>query len=83
MKAVCMPIPKEDDIEPFDEDLKYTGWQKRIIRSAQKYGITSRNDREFNPGRKITRGEVFVIASKLLEWAEKTGGCRTHHHACK
>lgn len=72
MRSVCMPVEPAKNIQSFDPALKYDEWRQRVIRTAQKHQLTKKSDADFNPDRPIYRQELFIIASKLLDWAQET-----------
>lgn len=80
MNSVCMKTVK--DVSWFSGDPKVQKWQKEVIETAQKYGLTKRSDSEFQPDRPIYRQELFLVASKVMDWAQKTGGCN-QKNICK
>lgn len=71
-KAICVTT----DIKP-DET-----WQQAIYRLAQKNNLTVRNWNTFESERFITRQELFTIASKVADLAERTGGCNPKPEKC-
>ena len=71
MNSVCMS-KREASIEGFDESIGLTEWEKTVVRTAQKHGLTKRSDTDFKAKRPILRQELFIVASKLLEWAQET-----------
>ncbi len=72
MKGVCM----NPDI--IDNAL----WQKRVFLIAKEHGITSKTWETFLPNSDILNQELFVIASRLADWADKTGGCKPRPAYC-
>lgn len=64
MKSVCMPL--ENDT---------TDWMYNIFLTAQKYKITSRSNQDFHGENSVSRQELFVVGSRLLDYVNETGGC--------
>ena len=57
-------------------------WQKNIWQTAKTYGLTTRELGAFEPTKPVLTQELFVMASKVADWAEKTGGCTPRPQAC-
>lgn len=71
-KAICI-APEKKGTE---------GWQESIYRLAFEYGLTSRTWSTFEPNTPILRQELFVLASKAADLAERTGGCNPKPEMC-
>lgn len=48
-------------------------WMENVFATAQKYKISSRNSETFHPENTVTRQELFVVASRLLDYVNETG----------
>ena len=57
-------------------------WQKNIWQAAKTYGLTTRELSAFEPTKPVLTQELYVMASKVADWAEKTGGCTSRPQAC-
>mgnify|MGYP000738767927 CR=1 FL=1 len=57
-------------------------WQQAIHRLAQENNLTIHTWDTFEPERSITRQELFTIASKAADLAERTGGCDPKPEKC-
>ena len=64
MKSVCM--------NPENSTAK-TAWQKSVFERASLEGLTSKTWTTFDPERPILRQELFKLATKVADWAERTG----------
>lgn len=71
MTSVCMPIP---DVS--------TDWQESVHSAAADNGLTVRTWSSFEPNTQILRQELYVIAARAADWAEKTGGCSPVANEC-
>lgn len=65
MKGVC--LAPEYGGEP--------NWAELLYQKAYDNGITQRPWEAFRPNQIIPKSEVFVLASRLADWADRTGGC--------
>lgn len=73
MKSVCMlPLQEYDNVE----------WQKNVHQVATENTITERSWSDFRSDEPILRSELLVIASRAMEWAERTGGCNPKPAYC-
>jgi hypothetical protein len=70
MNSVCMVLPAGND------------WQATLFDRASREGLTSRTWDTFEPNRSILRQELFLLASKAADWAERTGGCDPKPEYC-
>lgn len=50
-------------------------WQRNIFNAAKQNNITTRSWEDFEADKPVLRQEIFVIASRLADWADMTGGC--------
>jgi hypothetical protein len=67
MESVCLaPTPSPDK-----------DWSESIYETAFAAGVTKFTREQFRPLNRVTKKEVFVLASRLADWADKTGGCNT------
>jgi hypothetical protein len=57
-------------------------WQKNIWAAAKTYGLTTRSLSTFEATSPILTQELFTIAVRAADWAEKTGGCTPRASAC-
>lgn len=57
------------------EESPYSTWEEQIYDTARKSNITERSWEDFEPKKAILRQDLFVIAAKLDNWRQKTGGC--------
>lgn len=57
-------------------------WQQRIHRLARANDLTSRDWNNFEPEKPITRQELFILASRASDLAERTGGCDPKPEVC-
>jgi hypothetical protein len=65
MKSVCL--------DPGVGDIGDQLWQKNIFEIAKKNGITRREWETFRPLDSIVNKETYVFASRLADWAHRTG----------
>jgi hypothetical protein len=72
MKSVCMDIP----------NLEGRTWQQSLFEKAHNEWLTSKSWSTFEPNRAILRQEIFKIASRAADWAERTGGCDPKPEYC-
>jgi hypothetical protein len=73
MKSVCMMK---------ESDLVGSNWQKSLHEIAVREDLTIRDWAAFNTSRPILRQELFVLASRASDWAERTGGCDPKPNYC-
>lgn len=66
MKSVCLAPDEKTSVN----------WTQSVHDVALKSGITTKPFSAFNPSEIITKKEAFVIASRIVDWADRTGGCR-------
>ncbi|MEI6553783.1 MAG: S-layer homology domain-containing protein [bacterium] len=52
-----------------------TDWEESLYHRAKEEGLTNKTWETFEPNRPILRQELFLLASKAADWAERTGGC--------
>jgi S-layer homology domain len=71
MSSVCLKQTAKD-----------TDWQKNVWQSAKTYGLTTRDLAVFEPTKPILTQELFTLATRIADWAEKTGGCTPRANAC-
>lgn len=76
MASVCMPLAKMDKQDPS------VSWQKNIYQVAYDNGITQKSWERFYPESPLKHSEMAVIASRLADWAERTGGCDPKPEYC-
>lgn len=57
-------------------------WQQNIYNTAEDVGLTTRTWSTFEPENAIMRQDLFVVASRVADWAEKTGGCNPKPSEC-
>jgi len=72
MQSVCMTPSKNST---------HT-WQQNIFTRAKKEGLTIKTWDTYEPERPILRQELFLIASRASDWAERTGGCDPKPEYC-
>lgn len=72
MSAVCLYPTSENE----------NSWQKNIHITAKNAWLTSQDWETFESERYILRQEIFVLASRAADWAEKTGGCAAKNIEC-
>ena len=48
-------------------------WQRNVYNVASAHGMTIREWSTFAPNAPILRQELFVLASRAADWAERTG----------
>ena len=66
MESVCLtPVPSTDQ-----------EWPALVHEAALAAGVTKLTWEQFRPQYRVTRKEVFLLASRLADWADTTGGCR-------
>lgn len=75
MKSVCLAVPASDAGN-------YATWQEGVYDYAYRNGLTTRSWSAFQPESSILRQEIFVLASRAADWAEKTGGCAPRPNSC-
>lgn len=66
MKSVCLvpqPTPGQN-------------WTQALHETAYNAGITQKTLSRFKPSSIVTKKEVFMLASQLADWADRTGGCQ-------
>lgn len=63
MKSVCMNVTQNTSSD----------WRKNVHTLAQEQGLTIKSWETFSPERPILRQELFVLASRAGDWAERTG----------
>jgi len=73
MNSVCMAL---------DTDTAETDWRVSMYNRANQEGLTTRTWDTFEPNRSILRQELFLLASKASDWAERTGGCDPKPEYC-
>lgn len=73
MAAVCL----------YPKDTVSGTWQERMYTTAKNAQITVRTWDAFESEKPILRQELFVIASRAADWAEKTGGCEPKPTTCQ
>lgn len=59
-----------------------TTWQENIYTAAESAGLTTRTWATFESESAIMRQDLFVVASRAADWAEKTGGCNPKPAEC-
>jgi len=67
MKSVCLVPPQSSAAQE---------WTQALHETAFNAGITNKPLSRFRPSSVITKAEAFMIASRLIDWADKTGGCK-------
>jgi len=80
MNSVCMTIDTKDTTNT--TDTKNTDWRLSMYNRANQEGLTSKTWDTFEPNRSILRQELFLLASKASDWAERTGGCDPKPEYC-
>ena len=73
MKSVCMLGHTSSSL---------VDWQYNVYNIASSNGLTIRSWSDFEPNREILTQEIFVLASRAADWAEKTGGCNPLPKQC-
>lgn len=73
MKSVCFP----------QKNLPENTWQYNIFQAAKEKNITTKSWENFWPDQPVLRQEIFVIASRLADWADETGGCGNPQYVIK
>jgi len=86
MSSVCM-LPKTEAITDTNTGTSTNTdtiktWQQRLFDRAKTDGLTSKTWSTFDPERPILRQELFLLASKVSDWAERTGGCDPKPEFC-
>ena len=71
MKSVCM-----------DATADSSNWQENLYDRASQEGLTTRSWNTFSPDATITKQELFTLASRASDWAERTGGCDPKPEYC-
>ncbi len=74
MNSVCML--------PTRETIAGKTWQEHIYERAKIDELTSKTWETFESERPILRQELFLLASKVSDWAERTGGCDPKPEYC-
>lgn len=74
MSSVCM-VPKKETIAG-------KTWQEHIYERAKIDELTSKTWETFDSERPILRQELFLLASKVSDWAERTRGCNPKPEYC-
>lgn len=65
LSSVCLTEENKND----------EGWEEKIHRIAFEQGLTVSDWEHFEPQRPLLRQELFALASRASDWAERTGGC--------
>lgn len=79
MSSTCM-LPEKNTTTNTETEKKT--WQKNIFERAKMDELTSKTWETFESERPILRQELFLLASKVSDWAERTGGCNPKPKYC-
>lgn len=66
MRSVCL-APETGQV---------AAWMRVVHATAYENGITVRPWAQFEWNRFITKKELYTIAYRLADWADRTGGCQ-------
>ena len=72
MKSVCIDVTNKDASD----------WRRHVHALALEKGLTVKTWDSFSPNRPILRQELFALASRAADWAERTGGCDPKPEYC-
>lgn len=64
LKSACAAVPNSS-----------SDWQRNVHAAAIGLGLTNRSFNEWKADRPISRGELFVVGSRLVDIVNVTGGC--------
>lgn len=74
LASICID-PSSESITGFAGKNQIEAWQKKVIKSAIRNGLTSRTESDFNPSRAIKMEELYALASRVIQHAETHPTC--------
>lgn len=57
-------------------------WQKNIHEKAYQNGLTIHSWSAFHANEPLLKQELYTLASRASDWAERTGGCNPKPKYC-